>query len=191
MDGVDCLETTPACVRIVIHAAPIQEYPSSTICILFNRKRNWTERLQENFRLSLQSYLEFLSIAEQRAIEVSPDHKVSWQNAFRFQRLSKRRQLIRFEYLLSKNMFDTDTFKSIASIEQRLDRGWGETEETSLRVSMSVYREIAEEIEAIAANADPHALDAPRLLLEKDQEYRDARQGLAERAEKRQRNREQ
>lgn len=152
----------------------------------FKTRKSWASLVQESFRKSLESYLEFLNIAEQRAVEISPDHELAWQNAFRFQRLVKRRQVLRFEYLLSNNMFDAETFKSVAGIEERVERGWGEMEETALRTIMPAYSDIAREIKAIESNADPHALDGARLLLEKDREYRIARQVLAEKAQKRQ-----
>jgi hypothetical protein len=152
----------------------------------FKSRKDWSSLVRDNFRKSLESYLEFLKIAEQRALSVSPDHKVAWQNAFSFQRLVKKRQVLRFEFLLKNDMFDSKTISSVAAIEERLDRIWDETEETVLRNSMRAYAEIAREIDAIEAIADPNALDGPRRVLEEDREYCDARRALSERARERQ-----
>src|SRR5882757_2468568 len=130
------------------------------------------------------SYQEFLRIAERRALKVSPAHKQAWQIAFSLQRLLKRRQSSRFEYLFARDKLDIVTFKSLDSIAERLDKGWTEAEEADLRERMAAYRDNSWAIEDIQSKWDPHALDDARQLLENDSKYREARLALSERARK-------
>lgn len=138
----------------------------------------------DTFAKWVNSYLEFLKIAERRALKVSPAHKQAWQNAFNLQRLLKRRQSIRFKYLFAGGKLDFATFKSLDSIAERLDKGWTEVEEGDLRERNVAYSEDSRAIEDIHAKWDPHALDDARQLLENDSKYREARLALAERSRK-------
>jgi hypothetical protein len=138
----------------------------------------------DKFRESQESYLEFLRIAERRALEVSPNYKLVWQNTFRLQHLLMKQQFFRFEYLLGNGQMGTVAARSISSIEERLDKGWADTEESSLKNDLPSYREISREIDEIKSNWDPSALDEPRLVLEQDPEYREARIALSERAKR-------
>ena len=72
----------------------------------------------------VNSYQEFLRLAERRALKISPAHKRAWQNAFRLQRLLKRRQSLRFEYLFSRGKLDLAGFKSLDSIAERSRRAF-------------------------------------------------------------------
>jgi hypothetical protein len=128
----------------------------------------------DTFAKWVNSYLEFLKIAERRALKVSPAHKQAWQNAFNLQRLLKRRQSIRFKYLFAGGKLDFATFKSLDSIAERLDKGWTEVEEGDLRERNAAYREDSRAIEDIHSKWDPHALDDARQLLENDSKYREA-----------------
>jgi hypothetical protein len=138
----------------------------------------------DTFAEWVNSYLEFLKIAERRALKVSPAHKQAWQNAFNLQRLLKRRQCIRFKYLFAGGKLDFATFKSLDSIAERLDKGWTEVEEGDLRERNAAYREDSRTIEDIHSKGDPHAFDDARQLLENDSKYREARLALAERSRK-------
>ena len=132
----------------------------------------------------VNSYQDFLRIAERRALKVSPAYKQAWQNAFSLQRLLKRRQSLRFKYLFAGGKLDFATIKSLDSITERLDKGWTEVEETDLRQCMAAYRDDSRAIEDIQSKWDPHALDDARQLLENDSQYREARLALSERAQK-------
>jgi hypothetical protein len=132
----------------------------------------------------VKSYLEFLKIAERRALKVSPAHKQAWQNAFNLQRLLKRRQSFRFKYLFAGGKLDFATFKSLDSIAERLENGWTEADEADLRERNATYRDESRAIADIQSKWDPHALDDARQLLENDSKYREARLGLAERSRK-------
>jgi hypothetical protein len=98
--------------------------------------------VEGKFRESQDSYLEFLEIAERRATEVSPDYRLAWQNAFRLQHLLMKQQNLRFEYLLGNGQLDTQTARSISRIKERLDKGWADKEEESLKNSLPSYRDI-------------------------------------------------
>jgi len=100
----------------------------------------------------VNSYLEFLKIADRRALKLSPSHKQAWQNAFNLQRLLKRRQSSRFEYLYAHGKFDATSFKSLDSISERLDKGWTDAEEVDLTERMAAYRHDSRAIEEIQSN---------------------------------------
>lgn len=51
------------------------------------RLRSRRTLLRDTFRKSQASYIEFLDVAEQCALRVSPEFKLAWQNAYRLQRL--------------------------------------------------------------------------------------------------------
>ena len=138
----------------------------------------------DTFAKWVDSYLEFLKIAERRALKVSPGHRQAWQNAFNLQRLLKRRQSLRFKYLFAGGKLDFATFKSLDRIAERLDKEWTELEEADLRERNAAYRDDSRAIEDIQSKWDPHALDDARQLLENDSKYRDARRALAERSRK-------
>jgi hypothetical protein len=136
------------------------------------------------FRRSQKSYLDFVDAAERRAIEVSPDKKVAWQTIFRLQRLLKKRQSWRFEYLFGRAQFDEMTLRSLTNIEERLDQGWRESEEADLKARIGSYGDLAREIDDIQSKWDPHAVDGATRVLDQDSKYREARLALADRAQK-------
>jgi hypothetical protein len=102
----------------------------------------------------VDSYLEFLKIAERRAIKVTPAHKHAWQSAFTLQRLLKRRQSFRFKYLFACGKIDMATFASLDSIAKRLDEEWTQAEEAALRDRMSAYRNDSRAIEDMQSKWD-------------------------------------
>jgi hypothetical protein len=153
---------------------------TSLISFLLGKRR--AASVQDAFRRSKDSYLEFLGIAERRAIVVSPDHRLVWQNAFRLQHLLIKQQYLRFEHLANHQLGEAS--RSIASIEERLGKGWAVTEEATLNESLPLYKEISSEIEDIKSKWLP--LDKELIAaLEGDSEYRTARIALSERAQKR------
>src|ERR1700678_304925 len=143
--------------------------------------------VQNAFRESNNSYREFLNIAERCAIEVLPDYRIVWQNAYRLQNLLLTRTHLRFEYLKGNHQLDSETSRSIASIEERLDKAWTVAEEAKLKERLPLYREISCEIDDIKSKWDPLAISAEMIsALERDSEYRKARIGLSESGQKRQ-----
>jgi hypothetical protein len=155
--------------------------------IKFIRDRRQASSVQNLFRESNNSYREFLNIAERRAIEVLPDYRLVWQNAYRLQNLLLSRTHLRFEYLKGNRQLDSVTSRSIASIEERLDKAWTVAEEAKLKERLPLYREISCEIDDIKSKWDPLAISAEMIsALERDSEYRKARIALSEGAQKRQ-----
>lgn len=96
----------------------------------FMGTKSSTNAAYDAFIEYVNSYQEFLSTAERRALKVSPAHRKAWQNAFSLQRLLKQRQSQRFKYLFARGELDMATFKSLDSIADRLDTGWTEVELT-------------------------------------------------------------
>jgi hypothetical protein len=154
---------------------------TSLIGFLLGKRR--AASVQDAFRRSKDSYLDFLGIAERRAIVVSPDHRLVWQNAFRLQHLLIKQQYLRFENLMVNHQLG-EASRSIASIEERLGKGWAVTEEATLKESLPSYREISSEIEDIKSKWLPLGRELIAAL-EGDVEYRTARIALSERAHKR------
>jgi hypothetical protein len=95
---------------------------TSLISFLLGKRR--AASVRDAFRRSKDSYLEFLGIAERRAIVVSPDHRLVWQNAFRLQHLLIQQQYLRFEHLVANHQLG-DASRSIASIEERAQQRMG------------------------------------------------------------------
>jgi hypothetical protein len=150
----------------------------------FFTKKSRATMVQEVFRKYVESYRQYLKIAERRAIELAPDRKVAWQNVFRLQHLLKERQALRFEYLFGRDKFDEGTLGSLTSIAARLDNGWSEEEEAKLKESLSIYRGIAQEIEDIQSKWDSNALGDSSRVVDQDMKYCDARRALADRTRK-------
>jgi hypothetical protein len=139
--------------------------------------------VQDAYRQSKDSYLEFLAIAERRAIAVLPDHGLMWQNVFRLQHLLVEQEHLRFENLVANHQLD-EASRSIASIEERLSKGWAATEEATLKESLPSYREISTEIEDIKSKWLPLGNELIAAL-EGDSEYRMARIALSGSVQKR------
>lgn len=154
---------------------------TSLINLLLGKRR--AASIQDAFRRSRDSYLEFLGVAERRAIAVSPDHRLVWQNAFRLQHLLIEQQDLRFASLVANHQLG-EASRSIASIEERLSKGWAVTEEANLKETLPLYKEISSEIEVIKSKWLPLGSELIAAL-EGDPEYRTARIALSERAQKR------
>jgi hypothetical protein len=147
-------------------------------------KKNPATVVQEVFREYVESYRQYLKIAERRAIELSPDRKLAWQNVFRLQNLLKERQALRFEYLFGRDKFDGVNLRSLSSIAARLDNGWSEADEAELKENLSTYRGISQEIEDIQSKWDSNALGDSSRVVDQDLKYCDALRALADRTRK-------
>jgi hypothetical protein len=147
-------------------------------------KKNPATVVQEVFREYVESYRQYLKIAERRAIELSPDRKLAWQNVFRLQNLLKERQALRFEYLFGRDKFDGVNLRSLSSIAARLDNGWSEADEAELKENLSAYRGISQEIEDIQSKWDSNALGDSSRVVDQDLKYCDALRALADRTRK-------
>jgi hypothetical protein len=140
--------------------------------------------VHDTYKKSVESYRQYLKIAERRAIELSPERKLAWQTVFRLQRLLNERQASRFEYLFGRGKFDGVTWKSLSSITERLDKGWSEAEEADLKENVSSYRDASREIEDLQSNWDSNVLGDSSRVVDQDLQYSAARRALAERTRK-------
>jgi hypothetical protein len=147
-------------------------------------KKNGATIVHDVFRKYVESYRQYLKIAERRAIALSPDRKLAWKNVFRLQHLLKEREALRFEYLFGRDKFDGVNLRSLSSIAARLDNGWSEAEEAELEESLAIYRGISREIEDIQSTWDPNALGDSSRVVDQDLKYCDARRALADRTRK-------
>jgi len=150
----------------------------------FFTKKSRATVVQEVFRKYVESYRQYLKIAARRAIELSPDRELAWQNVFRLQHLLKEREALRFEYLFGRDKFDGVTLSSLSNIAARLDNGWSEPEEAELKESLSIYGSISREIEDIQSKWDSNALGDSSRVVDQDMKYCDARRALADRTRK-------
>ena len=146
------------------------------------RLRSRRTLLRNTFRKSQASYLEFLQVAEQCALRVSPEFKLAWQNVYRLQRLLMEQRTIRFEYLLETRVLDCSLFETLDAIAERLDAGWTDAEEMAVQACDAHYSGISLQIADIRSNWDPHAVGESFEILEQDPEYRTARLALSTRA---------
>jgi hypothetical protein len=147
-------------------------------------KKDGATIVHDVFRKYVESYRQYLKVAQRRAIELFPDRKLAWQNAFRLQHLLKEREALRFEYLFGRNKFDGVDLRSLSSIAARLDNGWSEAEEAEIKENLSVYTSVAREIEDIQSKWDADALGDSSRVVDQDLKYCDARRALAERTRK-------
>ena len=117
-------------------------------------------------------------------MKVVPDRKLAWQNAFRLQRLLIERQILRLQYLYEGGVFCNGLWKSLTSIEKRLDQEWSEDEEATLKEGKPIYDNVSREIQDCRLRFDPAALVDAARVLERDVKYRDARLAHVERMKK-------
>jgi hypothetical protein len=85
--------------------------------------------------------------------------------------------LARFEYLMTAVPVDATTLKPLASIFDRLYKGWRDSEDVAIREKNPRYRDVSRELEAaeaVKAASDPTALEGPFAGAERDPEYRKA-----------------
>jgi hypothetical protein len=147
------------------------------------RLRSRRTLLRNTFRKSQASYLEFLNVAEQCALRVSPEFKLAWQNVYRLQRLLMEQRAIRFEYLLKARALDCSLFETLDAIAECLDAGWSDAEEMDVQACNTHYSEISLEISDIRSRWKPYAVGESFKMLENDPEYQTARLALASRAQ--------
>jgi hypothetical protein len=147
------------------------------------RLRSRRTLLRNTFRKSDASYLEFLGVAEQCALRVSPEFNLAWQNVYRLQRLLMEQRAIRFEYLLQTRVLDCSIFETLDAIAERLDAGWSDAEEIAVQACNAHYSEISLAIADIRTKWKAYAVGESFKMLENDPEYRTARLALASRAQ--------
>jgi hypothetical protein len=85
--------------------------------------------MRDTYRDYVKSTREFMRVAEQRALEVSPDQKSLLLNCFRLQNLLIDQRSIRFRFLLKSKSLDCAVFNSLDELDQRLDKNWNAAEQ--------------------------------------------------------------
>lgn len=133
--------------------------------------------IRDIFRQYIEAKREFGVIAERCLLKGWPDRKTAIQSTSRLGTLVAETEWLRFEYLMSAGPFDAAVLKSFACIFDRLDKGWGDSEELALRDKNPTYRDVSRELEAANATKaalDPTALDGPFAGAKGDPEFRRA-----------------
>lgn len=151
----------------------------------FNRKKSHAQTLEEAFTRYMEACRKFWRVSERRAMsqqedDVPADRMLVWQDMFAIQNLFIDRQALRFEYLLRGGVFNLDSWASLNSITERLDKEWSEREETELLTSNTIYNNVSREIRERQSRLDASKLRGPGKTLQQDSKYRDARAALAE-----------
>jgi hypothetical protein len=142
---------------------------------------------RDTYRDYVKSTRDFMRVAEQRAIEVSPDQKSLLLNCFRLQNLLIDQRSIRFRFLLKFKSLDCAVFNSLDELDQRLYKNWNAAEQEVLNKSNSHYTGICQEIADIWSKWDAESLTAPLKAVEQDPRYRAARLAIADRTRELQR----
>ena len=130
------------------------------------RLRSRRTLLCDTFRKSEASYLEFLDVAEQCALRVSPEFKLAWQNVYRLQRLLMEQRTIRFEYLLQTRVLDCSIFDTLDAIAQ----AGRDAEEIAVQACNAHYSEISLAIADIRSKWKAYAVGESFKMLENDSE---------------------
>lgn len=132
--------------------------------------------IRDIFRQYIEAKREFGAIAERCLLKGWPDRKTAIQSTSRLGNLVAESEWLRFEYLMSAVPLDARVLKSFDSIFDRLDKGWGNSDELALREKNPTYRAVSRELEAAKAKAalDPTALDGPFAGATGDPEFRSA-----------------
>ena len=116
------------------------------------RLRSRRTLLRDTFRKSEASYLEFLDVAEQCALRVSPEFKLAWQNVYRLQRLLMEQRAIRFEYLLRARVLDCSLFETLDAIAERLDAAGATQRKLTCRHAMRITARFRLQLRTSARN---------------------------------------
>jgi len=136
------------------------------------------------FRQYINSYREYIEIAEKRSFELAPERKLEWQNVFRLQRLLNECRELRFEHLSQQATMDWASLRSLTSISERLDKDWRQEEEELLVVINANYKNVVKELADIQSKWNPNGLGNSTRVVDQDHIYCEALQALAERNKK-------
>lgn len=135
---------------------------------------NWL--IQQIFRKSKDANREFMRRAHLCSLKGWPDRKRELEVAFELQLLLLSQREMRFGHLLKTGVIQHERVLSLLEVSERLGGGWGDMEEMALAESDPEYRKLNRAIgeHRRALNAD--AIDGPLRDLQRDPEYRQARQ---------------
>lgn len=139
-----------------------------------------SESLQEIFRKSKDASREFMRQTHLCSLKGWPDRKRELDIAFELQLLLLRQREMRFRHLFQTGIIQHEKLLSLADVAERLANGWLESEEAALAGSDPDYQKLVRAIEGHRSALNADAIDGPLRALQRDPEYRQARQGYFE-----------
>jgi hypothetical protein len=147
-------------------------------------RRSPSARLRRLFRRYSRIYFDFLWVAEQRALAIadSPAAEEAWRVSFALQRALKERQVLRVEALLNDRPDIYLSWTNLDEIIERVDGGWGESDEGNAIKSSDHYAAISRSISNLQSKFDTETLSKGRNELAHDPLYCSARKTLAVKA---------
>jgi hypothetical protein len=138
-------------------------------------------RLCRLFREYAKIYFEFLNVAESRAVALATTRAAveAWRTTFALQRALKKRQVSRVEHLLRDDKRDHLSWRDLNDITERVEGGWGESEEATLLATSREYASLSKLIGNLQFTFDSKTLLESRDTVEKDAQYCQARERLS------------
>jgi hypothetical protein len=140
--------------------------------------------VQKTYREYLELAKSLLALSETCSIKEWPNRRTELSNAFKLQILYNEREALRFEYLLRNNDQELVTCRALSMIHDRLLKQWTATDETSIRESDLIYRDVLRGIQNLEGKTDSSSLNEPFQSLTRNALYQQARESFAERIKK-------
>jgi hypothetical protein len=133
------------------------------------------------FREYAKIYLEFLDVAERRAVGLATSRTAveAWKTTFALQRALKERQVSRVEHLLRAEKPEYLSWMDLNQVTERVEVGWVETEEALLLATSRDYASLSILIVTLQSGFDRETLMANYKMLEQDAQYSKARERLS------------
>jgi hypothetical protein len=137
--------------------------------------------VRDVFRQFFDARRSFLEILERCVIKGWPDRKAAVRVNFRLQELFYACETLRLDHLVnhsSSNQAAWGSYVSLSNVHERLNKGWGDLDEATLKNNDSAYAAMQTEIEALRPLIDPAALEEPFRMAGRDPELLTATQDL-------------
>jgi hypothetical protein len=123
------------------------------------------------FREYLQATREFLEVHGRCIVKGWPDRKEAIEVMMRLAYLNCDVQSWRLDYLWERGLLEPMACRSLSGIFERLSKAWSESEETALKETNQLYREVVSNSEVARTRLDPEALEGPSKDLKRDKDY--------------------
>lgn len=138
-------------------------------------------RLSRLFREYAKIYLQFLDVAERRAVGLATTRIAveAWKTTFALQRALKKRQVLRVEHLLRGDNLDRLSWNDLNQVTERVDGGWAHAEEAHLLATSRSYATLSKLIGRLQSRFDSKTLLENRSIVEQDAQYNKAREWLS------------
>jgi hypothetical protein len=142
---------------------------------------NPATQLRRLFRAYAKIYLEFLDVAEKRAVVLATTRSAveAWKTTCALQRALKKRQVLRVEFLLRDEKPDYLSWRDLNQVTERVDGGWDETEEATLLATSRNYASLSKLTGALQSRFDRKTLLENSKMVEQDVQYGKARARLS------------